>query len=57
MLEIKNLHVKVGTHEILKGVDLKVNALEDLVTARLHVQVLDFQHDPSFAGKGAVPAA
>jgi len=28
MLEIKNLHVKVGTHQILKGVDLKVNAGE-----------------------------
>ncbi len=28
MLEIRNLHVKVGNHEILKGVDLKVNAGE-----------------------------
>ena len=28
MLEIKNLHVKVGKHEILKGVNLKVNAGE-----------------------------
>ena len=28
MLEIKNLHVKVGAQEILKGVDLKVNAGE-----------------------------
>src|SRR5881398_2197441 len=25
LLEIKNLHVKVDNHEILKGVDLKVN--------------------------------
>ncbi len=28
MLEIKNLRVKAGNHEILKGVDLKVNAGE-----------------------------
>jgi Fe-S cluster assembly ATP-binding protein len=28
MLEIKNLHVKVGNHEILKGIDLRVNAGE-----------------------------
>jgi len=28
MLEIKNLHVKVDKQEILKGVDLKVNAGE-----------------------------
>jgi Fe-S cluster assembly ATP-binding protein len=28
MLEIKNLHVKVGNQEILKGVDLQVNAGE-----------------------------
>jgi Fe-S cluster assembly ATP-binding protein len=28
MLEVKNLHVKVGKHEILKGVNLKVNAGE-----------------------------
>jgi len=28
MLEIKNLRVKAGSHEILKGVDLKVNAGE-----------------------------
>ncbi|HEU5394071.1 MAG TPA: ATP-binding cassette domain-containing protein, partial [Candidatus Methylomirabilis sp.] len=28
MLEIKNLHVKVGDHVILKGIDLKVNAGE-----------------------------
>src|SRR3972149_2677106 len=28
MLEIRNLHVKVGKHEILKGVNLKVNAGE-----------------------------
>ncbi len=28
MLEIKNLHVKVENHEILKGVNLKVNAGE-----------------------------
>jgi Fe-S cluster assembly ATP-binding protein len=28
MLEIKNLHVKAGSHAILKGVDLKVNAGE-----------------------------
>ncbi len=28
MLEIKNLHVKVGNHEILKGVSLTVNAGE-----------------------------
>jgi Fe-S cluster assembly ATP-binding protein len=28
MLEIKNLHVKVGNHVILKGIDLKVNAGE-----------------------------
>src|ERR1700686_3778015 len=28
LLEIKNLHVKVNNHEILKGVDLKVNAGE-----------------------------
>src|SRR5574342_213486 len=28
MLEIKNLHVKAGSHEILKGIDLKVNAGE-----------------------------
>lgn len=28
MLEIKNLHVQVGNHEILKGVDLKVNVGE-----------------------------
>src|SRR2546425_7924319 len=27
-LEIKNLHVKVDNHEILKGVDLRVNAGE-----------------------------
>ena len=28
LLEIKNLHVKVDNHEILKGIDLKVNAGE-----------------------------
>src|SRR3972149_3531116 len=28
MLEIKNLYVKAGNHEILKGVHLKVNAGE-----------------------------
>src|SRR5438270_9732940 len=28
LLEIKNLHVTVGGHEILKGIDLKVNAGE-----------------------------
>jgi Fe-S cluster assembly ATP-binding protein len=28
LLEIKNLHVRVGNHEILKGIDLKVNAGE-----------------------------
>jgi len=28
MLEIRNLHAKVGNHEILRGVDLKVNAGE-----------------------------
>ena len=28
MLEIKNLHVRAGNHEILKGVDLKVNVGE-----------------------------
>ncbi len=28
MLEIKNLHVNIGTKEILKGIDLKVNAGE-----------------------------
>src|SRR5437868_9503355 len=28
LLEIKNLHVTVGGHEILKGIDLKVNASE-----------------------------
>ena len=28
MLEIKNLHVQAGNHEILKGVDLKVNVGE-----------------------------
>jgi Fe-S cluster assembly ATP-binding protein len=28
MLEIKNLRVKAGSHEILKGIDLKVNAGE-----------------------------
>src|SRR6476646_9253101 len=28
LLEIKNLHVKVGDREILKGIDLKVNAGE-----------------------------
>src|SRR6478609_7610672 len=28
LLEIKNLHVKVDDHEILKGIDLKVNAGE-----------------------------
>src|SRR5712692_2506060 len=28
MLEIKNLHVKVENHEILRGVNLKVNAGE-----------------------------
>src|SRR5437667_6233096 len=28
LLEIKNLHVKVENHEILKGIDLKVNAGE-----------------------------
>jgi Fe-S cluster assembly ATP-binding protein len=28
MLEIKNLHVKVGNHEILKGVNLKIRAGE-----------------------------
>ena len=28
LLEIKNLHVNVGNHEILKGIDLKVNAGE-----------------------------
>src|SRR5438046_1635682 len=28
LLEIKNLHVKVNNHEILKGIDLKVNAGE-----------------------------
>ncbi len=28
MLEIRNLHAQVGNHEILKGVDLKVNAGE-----------------------------
>ena len=28
MLEIKNLHVKVGNHEILKGVNLTVKAGE-----------------------------
>ncbi|HEV2729166.1 MAG TPA: ATP-binding cassette domain-containing protein, partial [Terriglobales bacterium] len=26
LLEIKNLHVKVDNHEILKGIDLRVNA-------------------------------
>ncbi len=28
MLDIRNLHVKVGDHEILRGIDLKVNAGE-----------------------------
>ena len=28
MLEIKNLHAEVDEHEILKGIDLKVNAGE-----------------------------
>lgn len=28
MLEIRNLHVRVNSHEILKGIDLKVNAGE-----------------------------
>ena len=28
LLEIKNLHVTVGGHEILKGIDLNVNAGE-----------------------------
>src|SRR2546427_12233549 len=28
LLEIKNLHVKVDNHEILKGIDLKVSAGE-----------------------------
>jgi Fe-S cluster assembly ATP-binding protein len=28
MLEIKNLHVQAGSHEILKGIDLKVNVGE-----------------------------
>jgi Fe-S cluster assembly ATPase SufC len=28
LLEIKNLHVKVENHEILKGIDLNVNAGE-----------------------------
>ena len=28
LLEIKNLHVKVDNHEILKGIDLTVNAGE-----------------------------
>ncbi len=28
LLEIKNLHVSVGGHEILKGIDLTVNAGE-----------------------------
>src|SRR5437763_7998108 len=28
LLEIKNLHVKVDSHEILKGIDLTVNAGE-----------------------------
>src|SRR5947199_517219 len=28
LLEIKNLHVNVDNHEILKGIDLKVNAGE-----------------------------
>jgi Fe-S cluster assembly ATP-binding protein len=28
MLEIRNLHVKVGNHEILKGVNLKIRAGE-----------------------------
>ncbi len=28
LLEIKNLHVKVDNHEILKGIDLKVNVGE-----------------------------
>src|SRR5437879_210921 len=28
LLEVKNLHVKVDNHEILKGIDLKVNAGE-----------------------------
>jgi Fe-S cluster assembly ATPase SufC len=28
LLEIKSLHVKVDNHEILKGIDLKVNVGE-----------------------------
>ena len=28
LLEIKNLHVKVGDHEILKGINLKLSAGE-----------------------------
>ena len=30
LLEIKSLHVKADNHEILKGIDLKVNAGEVL---------------------------
>ena len=44
MLEVVDLHAYYGKSHILQGVDMHIDALQDMALAVVGVQIPDFQH-------------